>query len=80
MPLPGSASIKGGKKIHAFIGNGNGTEEFISCNLILEGFRAGLPENSGGRYFSLDEATGVVHKNQAKLLQLFKDNIDSKDD
>lgn len=73
--LEGSADINGGKKIHAFIGTGDGSERFIHSNLITEGFRVGQPENSCGRYFPLDEAALVVHKNQAKLLQLYKDAI-----
>jgi 8-oxo-dGTP pyrophosphatase MutT (NUDIX family) len=76
--LEGSSSIKGGKKINAFIGIGDGTETFVSCNLITEGFRAGKPENSGGRYFSLAEASTVIHKNQANLLQLFKEHFETE--
>ena len=75
--LEGSGnSIRGGKKIHAFVCNGNGEEVFISSNLIDKGFRKGQPENSGGRYMSIDEALhregGVVHKNQRKLIELYE--------
>ena len=77
--LNGSADIKGGKKIHAFIGTGDGTEVYLGSNIILEGFRAGKPENCGGGYYTLAEATKLVHKNQAKLLKLYKDSVDKED-
>ncbi len=74
--LNGSAGVKNGKKIHAFVGFGSGSETFISSNLIPEGsFRGGLPENSGGRYFTIEEALKVVHKNQLSLLQLYKSQV-----
>lgn len=79
--LSGSGGgIKRGKKIHAFVCNGHGEEVYISSNLIDKGFRKGLPENSGGRYVSVEEAlnggpsgSGVVHKNQRKLIELYAD-------
>ena len=71
--LDGSAMVKNGKKIHTFIAVGSGNEKYISSNLIPEGhFRGGLPENSGGRYFTIEEALKIVHKNQLSLLNLFK--------
>lgn len=73
--LKGSADIKGGKIIYAFMGTGNGTEKYISSNIITDGFRAGKPENSGGGYFTIEEASRVVHKNQLKLLELYKRTI-----
>jgi hypothetical protein len=74
--LPGSGdSIRGGKKIYAFVCSGHGGETFTSCNLIDRGFRKGLPENSAGRYVSVEEALyrdgGVVHKNQRKLIEAY---------
>ena len=69
--LPGSDEIKGGKKIHTFLYCGNGDEKFISSNLITTPFRFGLPENSGGKYVSLDKLD-VIHKNQRKLFELYK--------
>ena len=75
--LDGSASIRNGKKIHTFIGRGDGTEKFIESNLILEGFRAGQPENSSGRYFKLKEAAEVIHKNQANLLKSIVSHFNS---
>jgi len=69
--LEGSGQIKGGKKIHAFVCEGDGSEKFISSNLITSRFRFGQPENSGGRYVSYDEAGKLVHKNQKKLLDLY---------
>lgn len=70
--LEGSGEIKNGKKIHAFIGDGNGTEQYVSSNLITKGFRAGEPENSGGRYFTIKEALKVVHKNQLSLIKMYE--------
>lgn len=69
--LKGSGDIKGGKKIHTFMHEGDGTEKFISSNLITSSFRFGQPENSGGRYLTLEEASLLVHKNQKKLLDLY---------
>lgn len=74
--LPGSGeSIRGGKKIHAFVCNGQGNEVFVGSNLITAGYRTGLPENSAGRYVSIDEALhrggGGVHKNQRRLLEIY---------
>ena len=73
--LPGSGDINGGKKIHAFVSKGDGSERFISSNLITSRFRFGLPENAGGRYFSVQDAAGVVHKNQQKLLSLYVESL-----
>ncbi|CAM9400630.1 unnamed protein product, partial [Ectocarpus fasciculatus] len=78
--LNGSADIKGGKKIHAFIGSGDGTETYIGSNIIQEGFRAGQPENCSGGYFTLDEASRLVHKNQARMLQLYKVSVAANDE
>ena len=73
--LKGSGELKGGKKIHAFVYKGKGTEKFISSNLITSSFRFGQPENIGGRYFPLEDALEVVHKNQRKLLDLYAQSL-----
>lgn len=64
-------AIKGGKKIHAFLCEGDGTEVYVGSNLIESGFRAGQPENCAGRYMTIDEAKRRVHKNQLKLIELY---------
>ena len=69
--LEGSGDIKGGKPIHAYCYKGTGVEKFICSNLITTAFRFGLPENAGGRYFRVEEAKEVIHKNQMKLLELY---------
>ena len=73
--LEGSGDVKTGKKIHAFIYEGDGTEKYISSNIIEDGYRKGLPENQGGRYFDVEEALTVVHKNQLSLLELYVDTL-----
>jgi predicted NUDIX family NTP pyrophosphohydrolase len=69
--LEGSGDVKGGKKVHAFVYEGDGSEKFKSSNLITSSFRFGQPENAGGRYLTLEEATSLTHKNQRKLLDLY---------
>ncbi len=68
--LDGCTAVKG-KKIHTFICEGDGTEQYVKSNLIESGFRAGQPENSAGRYLTLDEAGRLVHKNQKQLFELY---------
>ena len=71
--LPGSGSLRGDcKAVHTYLADGHGTEVYVSSNPICSGFRKGLPENSGGRYFSLTEALRVCHKNQVRLLELYR--------
>lgn len=72
--LQGSRDVKGKgtKKIAAFIFNGNGEEKYICSNIIELGYNKGKPENSTGRYFTLDEAEKVIHKNQMQLLELYR--------
>ena len=72
--LVGSRNVSGNgtKKIAAFIGHSSdGSEVYICSNLIESGFRMGQPENSDGKWFTLDEAGHVIHKNQQKLLTLY---------
>lgn len=71
--LEGSGDIQNGKPIHAFIMQGDGTESFVSSNIIETGFRKGLPENQEGQWFTLDEALTKCHKNQLALLHLYRD-------
>jgi 8-oxo-dGTP pyrophosphatase MutT (NUDIX family) len=73
--LQGSGDVKQGKKINAFIYEGDGTEKYISSNIIADGYRKGLPENQDGRYFDIEEAAKVVHKNQISLLELYVDSL-----
>lgn len=69
--LNGSNEVTNNKKIHSFLFQGNGNEKFLHSNVILSGFRAGLPENSNGKYFNIYEAKNIIHKNQNKLLDLY---------
>lgn len=71
--LEGSGDIRNGKPINAFIMQGDGTERFVSSNLIASGFRRGLPENQEGQWFTLDAAITKCHKNQLALLRLYSE-------
>jgi 8-oxo-dGTP pyrophosphatase MutT (NUDIX family) len=64
-------AIKGGKKIHAFLYEGEGSEVYLGSNIIESGFRAGQPENCAGRFMTIEEAKRCVHKNQLKLIELY---------
>jgi hypothetical protein len=75
--LEGSGTIKGGKKIHAYMCAGDGTEVYIGSNLITSDFRKGLPENCAGRYMTLEQALSGVHKNQRKLIELYASSTKS---
>ena len=76
--LEGSRELKGAgvKKIAAFVASStDGSEAYISSNLIESGFRRGQPENSGGKWMTVSEAEGCIHKNQAKLLALYASHL-----
>ena len=74
----GSLKGSGVKKIHAFLYQGKGTEQYVTSNIIESGFRKGQPENQTGRYIDLKEVENLVHKNQKALFQLYRQYIQEK--
>jgi 8-oxo-dGTP pyrophosphatase MutT (NUDIX family) len=74
MEESGQIQGHGQKTIHIFLYEGTGSETYQGSNLIEEGFRKGLPENCEGRYFEIEEALRVIHRNQKTLLQLYFQN------
>lgn len=48
---------------------GEGTETFISCNLITEGANKGMPENIDGKWFSYKEALENIYIYQRPLIE-----------
>jgi hypothetical protein len=74
MEESGQIQGNGQKTIHLFLYEGTGRERYHGSNLIGEGFRKGLQENCDGRYFEIEEALRVVHRNQKTVLQLYSEN------
>lgn len=48
---------------------GEGTETFISCNLITEGTNKGKPENIDGKWFSYKEALENIYIYQRPIIE-----------
>jgi 8-oxo-dGTP pyrophosphatase MutT (NUDIX family) len=71
-----SATIHGNgqKTVHAFLYEGTGEEGYQGSNLIESGFRKGQPENCDGRYFEIEEAERIIHRNQRELLRIYAEN------
>jgi len=48
---------------------GEGTEKFISCNLITEGVHKGQPENIEGKWFTYSEALENIYNYQRPIIE-----------